>query len=264
MAQIRQLVELMDQKWAGFRPKDIPVMPKHVLARDWQVSGILAGLNRETVKPAVCDLKQRQFLMISSAGSAQGKQLLCALTAQAAKQFPQKTLALYDPGEEILAKFKPLAGEYFNSADAFDRYIAGLMPVLQKRKESQGTEEGRQWLAEQPEILIVISDHKRCHDAVSSDTMRRLSNIIHLGAGLKVCLLILSNAEERSGLSLDMFCTNLNNKADILMVDGSFRSHGYYDSQLDYNQSSEELPEGDAWLLMDGQAQRIKFVEFEA
>ena len=61
-----------------------------------------------------------------------------------------------------------------------------------------------------------------------------------------------------------MFCTNLNNKADILMVDGSFRSHGYYDSQLDYNQSSEELPEGDAWLLMDGQAQRIKFVEFEA
>lgn len=264
VAQIRQLVELMDQKWDGFRPKDIPVMPKHVLAKDWKGSGLLTGLDRQTVKPVACDLKQRQFLMVSSAGSSQGKQLLRALTAQAAEQFPRETLVLYDPGEAVLAKFKPSAGEYFDNAEAFDRYIAGLMPILQKRKESQSTEEGRQWLAEQPEIVIVISDHKRCYDAASNDTMRRLSNIIHLGVGLKVCLLILSNAEERSALSLDMFCTNLNNKADILMVDGSFRSHGYYDSQLDYNQSSEELPEGDAWLLMDGQAQRIKFVEYEA
>ena len=45
------------------------------------------------------------------------------------------------------------------------------------------------------------------------------------------------------------------------MVDGSFRSHGLFDSQLDYSQSGEDLPEGDAWLLMDGQARRIKAVE---
>lgn len=264
VSQIRQLAELMNQKWGGARPKDIPIMPKHVFARDWKDNGLLAGMDRQTVKPVAYDFKRRQFLMISSTGSVQGKQLLRALTAQAAEQFPRETLALYDPGEGILAKFKPLAGEYFTSANDFDRYIASLMPILQKRKEQVATEEGRQWLAGQPEILIVISDHKRCFDAAANETMRRLANIINLGKDLKVCLLILSVAEDRSAFGMDMFCTNLNTKADVLMVDGSFRSHGYFDSQLDYNQSSEDLPEGDAWLLMDELARQIKFVEYEA
>lgn len=264
VAQIRQLAELMDQKWDGDRPKDIPIMPKHVLARDWKEAGLLAGLDRQSVKPVVYDLKGRQFLMISSGGSTQGKQVLRALTAQAVERFPRENMALYDPGEGILAKFKASAGAYFDRAEDFDRYIAGLMPVLQKRKEQAASEEGRQWLEEQPEILIVISDHKRCFDAAASDTMRRLANILSLGKGLKVCLMLLSAAQERNDIGIDMFCTNLNSKADILMVDGSFRSHGYFDSQLDYNQSSEDLPEGDAWLLMDGQARQIKFTEYEA
>ena len=107
----------------------------------------------------------------------------------------------------------------------------------------------------------MIGDHKRCFDLASNETMRRLSSIISLGKGLKVCLVILSVSGEREELRGDMFTINLNNKADVLMVDGSFRSHGLFDSQLDYSQSGEDLPEGDAWLLMDGQARRIKAVE---
>ena len=263
-AGIRQLAELMDQKWEGERPKGIPVMPGRVTARGWKGSGLLAGLDRETVKPVEYDLKERQFLMISGGGSPQGKRLLCALTAQAAERFEKDGLILYDPDEEILAKYKAQAGEYITAPEGFDRCVAGLMPILQKRKEQAAAPQGSAWLADQPELLLVISDHRRCFEAASNETMRRLASILALGKGLKVCLMILSAAEDRSALAMDMFCTNLNDKADVLMVDGSFRSHGYFESQLDYGQSSEELTEGDAWLLADGRAQRIKFVEDEA
>lgn len=260
VAQVRQLAELMDRKWDGPRPKKVPVLPKRVLAQDWTTEGLLAGLDRETVEPVSYDLEARQFLMISSHGSAQGWQLLQALTDQLLDRFSNDSLALYDPGS-ILSPYKTRCSEYMTAADRFDSYIADLMPVLQKRKEQAETPEGIQWLAEQPEIIIVIGDHKRCFDLASNETMRRLSSIISLGKGLKVCLVILSVSGEREELRGDMFTINLNNKADVLMVDGSFRSHGLFDSQLDYSQSGEDLPEGDAWLLMDGQARRIKAVE---
>lgn len=267
VARIRQLAELMDRKWSGSRPKDIPIMPKRVLARDYGTAGLLIGLDRQTVKPVEYDLEKRQFLMISGLGSAKGRQVLQALTDQLAAGlvdgFSGTSLAVYDPGDSTLSQYKTCCGEYFTAAEEFDHYIAGLMPVLQKRKEQAETAEGSEWLREQPEIVIVISDHKRCFDLASNDTMRRLANIIHLGKGLKVCLLVLSVAGERDELTGDMFTLHLTHKADVLMVDGSFRSHGLFDSQLDYGASSEDLPEGDGWLLMDGQARQIKLVEKE-
>lgn len=261
VAQIRQLSELMNEKWSGLRPRGIPVMPKRVLAKDFAVNGLLAGIDRETVAPAVVDLAQRQFVMVSSLGSPQGRQLLLALTEQLPQQYPRADVTVYDPGCGILASRKSTYGAYITDAEAFDQYIADLMPVLQKRKEQAAEAEGAQWLEQQKEIIIVISDHKRCFDLASNDTVRRLANIISLGKGLKVCLLVLSTADDRDALRGDLFTLNLTNKTDILMVDGNFRRHGMFDSQLDYAQSSEELAEGDAWLLADGTARRIKFTE---
>ena len=98
-------------------------------------------------------------------------------------------MTVYDPSGGILVSRKSTYGAYITDAEAFDQYIADLMPVLQKRKEQAAESEGAQWLEQQNEIIIVISDHKRCFDLASNDTVRRLANIISLGKGLKVCLL---------------------------------------------------------------------------
>lgn len=262
VSRIRELADLMSEKWEGFRPKGVPVMPKRVLARDYDAVGLLAGIDRESVQPAAVDLTRRQFLMVSCLGSAQGRQLFRALTEQLPQQYPDQEITVYDP-TGCLAQRKALYTAYLTGAEEFDQYIAALMPVLQKRKEQAAAPEGAQWLRQQKQIVIAISDLKRCFDLAGNDTMRRLASIVSLGKGLKVCLLVLGAVSDREELRGDLFTLHLTNKADVLMVDGSFRSHGLFDSQLDYTQSSEELAEGDAWLLEDGKARRIKFTECE-
>lgn len=265
VGSIRTLVNLMNDKWDGARPEGVPMMPEHVLARDWKTDGFLAGLDVTSVKPVQINLKKQQFLLLSATGGRQGKATLQALAEQCSGRFAKDAAVFYDPAERLLEKYRDNAGEYLTSAEAFDRYIAGLMPVLQKRKEAAETEEGRQWLAEQDDILIVISDLKRCFDAVSNETMRRLSNIVVLGGGLRVCLVVLTSAEDRENLyhSGDAFTVNLSGKSAVLMTEGSFRAHGTFTSQLDYVAANEPLAEGEGWLLTDGVAQRIKCVEPE-
>lgn len=259
-AQIRRIVCRMDEKWEGWRPEGVPVMPNHVLVQNFPGEGLLIGIDRQSVKPVTVDLKKQQFLMISSLGSAQGRYLLGALTEQLPLRYPKAEVTIYDPSGDIPATRGALCGTYVTASEEFDQYIAKLMPVLQKRKEHVSAEDER-WLAQQEEIIIVISDHRRCFDLASNDTMRRLSNIITLGKGLKVCLLVLSTAESRDELRGDLFTINLSGQANVLFVDGCFRGHGTFDSQLDYIQSSEELPDGDAWFLEGGTARQIKFVE---
>ena len=210
-------------------------------------------------------MKEKQFLLVSATGGLQGKAALQALTEQLPSRFVKESTVIYDPGEAVLKKQQNNAGKYLTTAEDFDRYIADLMPVLQKRKESAENEEGRQWLAEQDDILIVISDLKRCFDAVSNETMRRLSNIVVLGSGLGVCLVVLSTADDRDELyhSGDAFTINLSGKSVVLMTGGSFRAHGTFTSQLDYVAANEPLGEGEGWLLTDGTAQRIKCAEPE-
>lgn len=265
VANIRTLVSLMNEKWEGNRPTGIPMMPEHVFARDWKTDKLFAGLELESVKPVQIDLKEKQFLLVSATGGLQGKAALQALTEQFSGRFVKESTVIYDPGEAVLKKQQNNAGKYLTTAEDFDRYIADLMPVLQKRKESAESEEGRQWLAEQDDILIVISDLKRCFDAVSNETMRRLSNIVVLGSGLGVCLVVLATADDRDELyhSGDAFTINLSGKSVVLMTGSSFRAHGTFTSQLDYVAANEPLGEGEGWLLTDGTAQRIKCVEPE-
>ncbi len=259
---IRALTALMDQKWEGARPEAAPVMPERVLPADWPCEGLLLGLDRAAVTPVSFDPVRRQFLLVSHLGSAQGRQLFCALAAQLAGRYDGEQITLYDPASRVLERLRQ-DGEYLTSAAEFDGRIAALMPVLQKRKEAADAHDGAAWLAAQPPILLFISDLKACLEAASADTVRRLASILSLGAGLRVAVAVLARAEDRETLchSGDLFSLYLTEKADFLTVDGCLRDHGMLDCQLDYTQANDPLAEGDAWLLHAGEAQRIKFVQ---
>ena len=171
-------------------------------------------------------------------------------------------ITLYDPAERVLEKLRE-GCSYITAPAEFDGCVAALMPLLQKRKESVESDQGRAWLEQQPPIILIISDLKACLEAASPDTARRLASILHLGAGLRVSVVVLARAQDRDDLchAGDMFSIHLTNKADVVMVEGCLRDHGMFDTQLDYTEAGEPLAEGDAWLLQSGEARRIKCVE---
>lgn len=259
---IRELARRMDEKWDGERPQDVPIMPARVLAGEWNTDGLLLGLDRTTVRPVDLDLIERQFLLVSHLGGGEGKRLLRAAAAQLPGRWRQEDITLYDPAERVLEKLRE-GCSYITAPAEFDGCVAALMPLLQKRKESVESDQGRAWLEQQPPIILIISDLKACLEAASPDTARRLASILHLGAGLRVSVVVLARAQDRDALchAGDMFSIHLTNKADVVMVEGCLRDHGMFDTQLDYTEAGEPLAEGDAWLLQDGVARRIKCVE---
>ena len=214
------------------------------------------------MRPVDLDLIERQFLLVSHLGDGEGKGLLRAAAAQLPGRWRQEDITLYDPAERVLEKLRE-GCSYITAPAEFDGCVAALMPLLQKRKESVESDQGRAWLEQQPPIILIISDLKACLEAASPDTARRLASILHLGAGLRVSVVVLARAQDRDDLchAGDMFSIHLTNKADVVMVEGCLRDHGMFDTQLDYTEAGEPLAEGDAWLLQDGVARRIKCVE---
>lgn len=262
VVQIRELAQRMDEKWTGSRPAPIPILPKTVKCAEWSMDGILAGVDMEHIEARALPLAENQFALISGIAGENTTGTLQTITTQISSKQPGCRLLIYDPAE-VLKKQSGPAERYFTDAEAMDALAAELMPVLQKRKEASMDPEKEAWLAEQPEIVLVISDLKKCFDEVSNTTIKRLSSIVNLGAGLRVQLLVCGQNDHIATLyhSGDQFTMSLVGKCDALLIGGSFQSHGVFKAGLTYSQAAEEVGVGNGWLVIRGQGEKVRFVE---
>ncbi len=259
VANIRSLAALMDTKWNGRRPAPIPVMPQTVCSGEYRTDGLMVGLSVETIKPVTLNLAKEQFLLISGAANSDRIGLLRALTAQLPEVLPGAKTALYDSDGSLSVLCS--GAECISDPGSFDQYIAGLMPVLQQRRErvqSGGPED------KTPPIAIVIEDLGRCFDAASNDTVKRLASIVNLGRGLKVFLIVSGRNDDIGRLyhGGDPFTMNMVGKSAALLIGGSFQSHGVFRSDgLGYTDAAAELTAMQGYLVTGPDVQKIKCVQ---
>lgn len=251
---LRQLVELMDQKWTGPRPAPIPVMPDVVRAADYPGTGLFAGLACESVEPCTVDLEAVQFLAVSRERGGTGT--FHSLCEQAVELLhPERTL--------VCGEISGLDGaEQCRTPAQFDGAIASLMPVLQERKIHRDTE-GTTPPSEEPWLLVVLPDVQTCFDGASNDTMRRLASIVNLGKGLHIAVLAAGKAAEMAKLyhSGEVFTMALVQRGAALLCGGTAQAHSVFQTDLGYTEASAALGAGEGYLLLDGTAQRLRLVE---
>lgn len=263
VSNIRQLVELMNQKWNGHRPEGIRRMPDRVSAADYPIKSLFMGLASDSFQPVAMNFATEQFLLLSSLPDSERdtRSVMQALIRQLPKALSSGEMTLYDT-DGALSEMKSLAKGYITDSTAFDQYIAGLMPELQKRKDLCQSD-GAQALEGFAPIVIVIRDLGACFTGASEETVKRLYSIVNLGSGLKVYLLVCGKNADITRLyhGGDYFTMALADKCAALLIGGCFQTHGVFKSQMGYTDAVTTVGPMEGYLVQDGNAKRLRLLD---
>ena len=260
VARMKELIDLMADKWKGERPSAIQMLPETVRAADYKTQGLLAGLKADPIEPVEVDIQKAQFLLISCSGDADRADLTDAIAMQLPEIIPGEGFTLFDRSGEAKGACS-VAGRHIADSGEFDEYIASLMPILQERRET--SQSGG---LNNPEhlrpIIIVIADVTDYSSSCSEETKKRMSNIVNLGIGLNVYVVASGRAEDIKEIyyKSEPFISAMITKATAVLGGGSFNSHGAFNCSLSYSEKAAELPQGYGYLLTGTNAEKIKCV----
>lgn len=251
VANIRGLVALMSMKWTGRRAASIPVVPDVVRLSDYPCSHLFLGVSCQDATSREIDIENAQYFVVSAAYD-------CSETVQIiAQQIITKV-----PVQKVVTCGLAESRKWRNlSAGEFDQAIEELMPILQDRKM---TASGSKLSTDKyPYIVVLIGNLQECFDSVSDKTIQRLTSIVTLGTGLNVILMVsgTSNSIMKLYHGGDMFTVNLVKKASALLIGESIISHDVFKTGLGYSVESALMGKGEAYLITNGNAEKIKFVQ---
>lgn len=248
---IREVAQMMRSAWRGETAPGVPVVPEVVRASDHAGHGILLGITCKDATPCTFDPAQQHSLIISSA--EQSRVPYRAIYQQLRQYMPTATVLAYGEGADD--------GVQRINGTEFDRAIADLMPVLQERKRAKMAQPLP--FSEYPGILILIDDLKSCFDQIDNDTVPRLTNIVNLGRGLNVYLIVngISDSIDKLYYGGETFTVSLVKQAAALLIGASARHHKAFQTNLPFSEASEPLAGAEGYYLQAGQAKKIKVVQ---
>lgn len=243
---IHALSRLMREKWDGGDVVTIPAMPDVIRVSDYVGDGVFLGLQHKDYSPAVWDVASNPFLVISTLGEHSGS------TSFVMDQLVQKY------NISISIRYGTMNDP--QQVNQVDQQIADLMPTLQGRKEEVAA--GSFDRTTCPYILIVLDDLKACFESVSNETIRRLTSIVTMGAGLNVILVVNGSAADIEKLHhVDAFTMNLVKQAKAILLGDCPQSHRAFSTNLSYSEGAAQLTAYDAVVVDSGIATKIKLVQ---
>jgi len=248
------------------RPAEVPLMPEIINTADYTTDGLMLGLSVNTLEPVDIDPDKEQFLLISGYSGGNRTGLLRMTISGLPEKLPGVEVIIYDPApgelKELQSQASPEA-RYISDPEEFDEYMSSLMPVLQSRKE-RADEDDMEFIAQQNPILIVVSDIGKYFKAANESTRKRMGNIVNLGRGLKVHLVVSGRNEDIVSLHYggDMLTMSLVGKAAALLTGGSFHDHSVFKSNMSFNEASAELSPAEGFYIAPATGTvKIKFVQ---
>lgn len=124
------------------------------------------------------------------------------------------------------------------------------MPVLTAQKDAYAKEVLSN--NEYPYILILINDLKSCFDKISDVTVRRLTNVVMLGKGLHVLMIVNGDvsAIEQLHFGGDKFTSSLVQRVSALLIGGSIGTHKAFNIDIPISEASAILEESETYFLL--------------
>lgn len=250
--KIKELSKIMSTKWLGKKAKPIPIMPDVIRFGTIDANDIAIGLTSSDVDSLDISFENNHYILISGKSSS-GKSNLVKVIA---KQFSGKIVA-FDSTNSSLKSISANCSEFLIDVLKFDEFIANIVPTLQKRKEELTEDNSKKF----DPYLIIIDDLKQCFDLISDNTAKILYQIIRLGKGLNVNLLVAGNCDEISKMynQGETFTIGLVNGPISILIGGNFKAHGVFKvNNLSYSDQDIQLDEFEAYILNKEKATRFK------
>lgn len=252
---IRQLAQLMQQKWHGNTATQIPIIPEIVLSDNYRGKGTFLGLNIATISALYLPEKSHT-LLISSTQTVMANSFLRIFIKN--KTMSTDMTIIFDTPNGSLECFKN-ATTYVTKPCDFDVILEKLMPELKRRQDEQNNNARKDNSA----ILLVISDIIQASKELSENSLKRLKSIVTLGSGLNIFLVVSGNNDELSTLyhqRLPLIYTMVSSSATILLG-GTANNHNIFHFNLDYKELSSNLSDKEAYFLIDSTTTKIRLAD---
>lgn len=250
VTKIRELADAMKTAWKGKSARPIPVMPARVLVSEYDTKDIFVGLNQFDIREEVINLRERQFMIISSSNDVD------LLNDLIFSQIINKIKV-----DKIVAYGESTGIKEYASIDIkdFDDKIKDLLPELQNRKKAyKGTKLDE---SEYPYIVIYIENYKKCFDAMAQETSNYLGNIVNLAKDLNVIVVVSDTPTNIQSLSADLFMQKMISNELALLYGGTLQKHTAFSLDIPYSEQTKTMPKDAAYLKNDTEVSFIKIVQ---
>ena len=252
VSKIRELAEAMKAAWKGKTARPIPVMPEKVILSSYDTNEILLGLSQSDISEETVDIKDRQFMIISSHSDSS------LLNEIVFKQVIEKV----KPQTVIAYSQNIMLNDYAtNDIKDFDSKIKDLLPVLQERKKAYKGD--RLDEKEYPFIFIYVDNYKKCFDDMAQETSTYLGNIVNLGSGLNVIVIITDTPGNISSLSSDLFMQKMIANDVAVLYGGTAQKHSAFTLDIPYSEQTKPMSKDSAYVKNGNKVTLIKVVQGE-
>ncbi len=253
VANIRTLVDLMNQKWTGTSVNTILELPAQVRAADYASQNVVIGVSVQDNVACELDIHETPYMLYTEQQNSSAVCSFDLIVEQMVKKYSADTVIAYG---DIKAE-----GIESLSVEAFNQAIAEIMPVLQTRKDLS---QRKQLPAEMyPYIAIVIKDMPGFFDETTNETMHKLWTILTLSAGLNVAVFVHGRVDDLLKLyhGGESFTTNMVKRAAIVCTGGKLLDYTMVQIDIPYEEKMAEMREYEGYYLLKNKANKIKIVQ---
>ena len=250
--KIRDLSAAMKNAWKGECARPIPVMPEKVLLSTYATDEILLGLSQNDIREETIDIKDKQFMIISShADSSLFNELVF-----------KQVIGKVKPEIVIAYSQSIMLNEYAtNDIKDFDNKIKDLLPTLQERKKAYKGD--RLDEKKYPFIFIYVENYKKCFDDMAQETSNYLGNIVNLGSGLYVIVIITDTPNNIMALSTDLFMQKMIANDVAVLYGGTLQKHNAFTLDIPYGEQTKAMGKDSAYVKNGTKSTLIKVVQGE-
>jgi len=162
---------------------------------------------------------------------------------------------VFDNGADTLSRLGDISNKIITSAQEFDEYVSELASELNQRKNASD-------LSDVETIVVAIDGYRTMFEAIDEKTATRLSAIVRMGKGLKVYLVVSEVADKIAILcSIEPTMKNIVSEGVGILVGGTFKTHGAFNSDLDYTTANAMMNESEAYIVKNAKAIKFKTIQ---
>lgn len=269
--ELENLARRMDRSWSGTRPRRIPVMPETVdlsMLPYRQRNAIPVGINFQTLEPQCVDLSERYNLLICG-DKQSGKSAFLATLARLLLSRADNQIYIFDTPSGAQCALQDSAADYcvFSDAEAVERILQTIVEELntraRARAEAEQTEDycAETWLAERPQLCLLIDDLRAFVDEVSDDARDTMDRICQMAGGLGIIVAAAACGEDIESYSYrDVLTHTMLESQNGIAVSGAASMYYYFHADSRLEQSGTLAPQ-DAFLFSANTCSRIRRAE---